>query len=301
MEDHRLRSFCLVVEMKSFSRAARAKRVTQSAMSHLIKNLEEELGIQLLRREGREVTPTSPGRVFYEHAKNILEDYARMGHELSTSVRAIRGSLCLGASRTPASHLLPQVIYNFTKVHPDIQIDLVVSNTDSVIQSLREGRIDMGIVEGNINDNKILAEAMTEDEVVIIAPEDHILVQKKAVTVQDLTTQTFILPEPGSGTRELVDDFFRRVGVDSKKIKVRMTLDSPELIVQMVQAGIGVAFASKWSVFTAVKEGTVKLLRMPNKKIKRHFYLIGIERGSVSVSAKTFKEFIKQYRFFAPF
>ncbi len=80
-----------------------------------------------------------------------------------------------------------------------------------------------------------------------------------------------------------------------------MTIDSPELIVQMVQAGVGMAFASKWSVFTAVKEGTVKVLRVPNKKIKRHFYLIGVERDLSSVSARAFREFIKQYRFFAPF
>jgi DNA-binding transcriptional LysR family regulator len=301
MEDHRLKSFCLVVETKSFSRAARAKRVTQSAMSHLIKNLEEELGVQLLRREGREITPTPTGRVLYEHAKKILEDYVTMRHDLSTSLRAIRGLLCVGASRTPASHLLPQVLYNFTRDHPDIQVDLVVSNTDSIVQGLRDGRIDIGIVEGNISDNNIHAEAIAEDEVVIIAPEDHILVQKKAVAVQDLAAQTFILPEPGSGTRELIDDFFRHMGMDVKKIKVRMTLGSPELIVQMVQAGLGVAFASKWSVFTAVKEGTVKLLRVPDKKIKRHLYLIGMQRDPVSVSAKTFKEFIKQYRFFVPF
>jgi DNA-binding transcriptional LysR family regulator len=80
-----------------------------------------------------------------------------------------------------------------------------------------------------------------------------------------------------------------------------MTLDSPELIVQMVQAGLGVAFASKWSVFTAVKEGMVIPLKLPNKKMKRNFCLISIERELESASAKTFKEFIKQYRFFVPF
>ncbi len=301
MEDHRLKSFCLVVETKSFSRAARTKRVTQSAMSHLIKNLEDELGVKLLRREGREVIPTPTGMVLYEHAKKILEYYARMGHDLTTSLRTMRGSLCLGASRTPASHLLPQVLYNFTKDHPDIEIDLVVSNTDSIIQGLRDDRIDIGIVEGNISDNKINAEAIAEDEVVIIAPEDHVLAKKKSVTVQDLAVQTFILPESGSGTRELVDDFFLNMGMDKKMIKVRMTLDSPELIVQMVQAGLGLAFASKWSVFTAVKEGMVKPLRLPNKKMKRNFCLISIEREPGSLSAKTFKEFIKQYRFFIPF
>ncbi len=301
MDDHRLKSFCLVVETKSFSRAARARRVTQSAMSHLIKNLEEELGVQLLRREGREVTPTLTGRVLYEHAKNILEDYVKLRYDLSASLRAIRGLLCVGASRTPASHLLPQVLYNFTKAHPDIQIDLVVANTGSIVEGLRDGRIDIGIVEGNSSENEIRAEAIAEDEVIVIAPEDHVLAVKKAVTVHDLAEQVFILPEPGSSTRELIDDFFRHIGIESKKLRVRMTLGSPDLIVQMVQAGLGVAFVSKWSVFTAVKDGTVKVLRVPEKKMKRNVYLIDLERRPASVSARTFKEFISQYRFFVPF
>jgi DNA-binding transcriptional LysR family regulator len=213
----------------------------------------------------------------------------------------MRGSICVGASRTPASHLLPQVLYNFTKGYPDIEIDLVVSNTDGIVKGLHDDRIDIGIVEGDISDNKIVAEVIADDEVVMIAPEDHVLARKKVVTAQDLAVQTFILPESGSGTRELVDNFFHNMGMDEKMIKVRMTLDSPELIVQMVQAGLGVAFASKWSVFTAVKEGMVIPLKLSNKKMKRHFCLISIERAPESISANKFKEFIKQYKFFVPF
>jgi DNA-binding transcriptional LysR family regulator len=302
MDDHRLKSFCLIVETKSFSHAARAKRVTQSAMSHLIKNLEEELGVQLLRRQGREITPTATGKILYDHAKKILEDYVRLRDDLSTSQRAIRGLLCVGASRIPSGHLLPQVLYNFTKAHPDIQIDLVVSNTGSIVQSLRDGRIDVGIVEGDLSEkNEIHAEVIAEDEVVIISPEDHILAKKKAVTARELAEQTFILPEPGSGTRELIDDFFRRMGMETKKIKVRMTLDSPELIVEMARAGLGLAFVSKWSVFAAVRDGTVKMLRVPGQKMKRNLNLINIERRPAPVSVKTFKEFVNQYRFFVPF
>ena len=300
MEDHRLKSYCLVVETKSFSRAAQAKHMTQSAMSRLVKSLEEELGVKLLHRKGKAVVPTAEGRLFYEHARKILEGYARMEQDISTATNTAKGALRLGASRTPAIHLLPQVLYDFSKAHPDIRIDLSVCKTSSVLRDLKDSRIDVGIVEGSIDNETISAEAIAEDEVVIIAPEDHPLAKKKNVTIHELSTQTFILPDPGSGTRELVDIFLREVGLDVGKIKVRMTLGSPELIVQMVQTGMGLAFASKWSVFTAVKQGMVKLLKVPGKKMKRHFYLVGLDHEPSAVT-KTFRTFLKEYKFFIPF
>jgi len=301
MEDHRLKSYCLVVETKSFSRAALAKHMTQSAMSRLVKSLEEELGVTLLHRKGKAVVPTAEGRLFYEHAQKILAEYSLMEQSIGLSSAASKSVLRLGASRTPAVHLLPQVIYDFSKAHPGIKLDLSACKTASVLRDLRDGKIDIGIVEGNVTDNAFPAEAIAEDEIVMIAPENHPLTKKKQIALRDLSAETFILPNRGSGTRELIDDFFRDAGLDPRLVKVRMTLASPELIVQMVQAGLGIAFASKWSLFTAVKEGTVKVVKIPGKKMKRHFYLISSDLGTLSAAAMTFREFIKKHSFFIPF
>ena len=99
----------------------------------------------------------------------------------------------------------------------------------------------------------------------------------------------------------MVNDVFREAGIAAGNIKVRMTLSSPEFIVQMVQAGLGVGFASKWSVFTAVKDGTVKLVNVTGKAMKRHFFLVSLEKGAVSGSINTFREFMKEYKLFVPF
>jgi DNA-binding transcriptional LysR family regulator len=301
MEDHRLKSYCLVVETKSFSRAAQAKHMTQSAMSRLIKGLEDELGVKLLLREGKTVTPTPEGRIFYDHAKKLLEGYVRLEQDISSAAGTARGSLRLGSSRTPAFHLLTQALYDFSTRHPELRIDLTVAKTEGILRALSEGRIDIGIVESRGLEDKFFAETLAEDEIVLIAPENHSLSVKKTITLQDLVTQPFILPGGGSGTRALVDDFFEVQGIDARRLNVRMTVGSPEFVVQMVRAGLGVAFASKWSVFSAVKEGTVKLLRLPGKKILRKFYIVTMDREPASAAARTFKEFIKQHRFFVPF
>ena len=177
----------------------------------------------------------------------------------------------------------------------------MIARTETVLRKLREGQIDMGIVESLGIDEKFFAEALAEDEIVLIGPENHPLAAKKTIVFQDFMTQSFILPGSGSGTRALVDDFFKAQGIDMRRLNVRMTVDGPEFVVQMVQAGLGIAFASKWSVFSAVKEGTVKLLPMTGKKILRKFYLVTKDREPSSAAAQIFKEFIKQHRFFIPF
>src|SRR4030066_1512877 len=104
MEDHRLKAFCLVIEMKSFSKAAEAKFMTQSAMSHLIKNLEDEMGVKLLNRSGKTVTPTPAGRLLYDHAKKILDDYKVMENGIYNLVKKVKGLLYIGATTTVATY-----------------------------------------------------------------------------------------------------------------------------------------------------------------------------------------------------
>jgi DNA-binding transcriptional LysR family regulator len=91
------------------------------------------------------------------------------------------------------------------------------------------------------------------------------------------------------------------MGIDPGCLKVSMTLGSPELVVQMVQSGLGISFVSKWSVFRSLKEGSVALLNIPGKRMKRKFFFTCLEGESQTYVAKTFREFIRGYRFFIPF
>ncbi|MDA8433267.1 MAG: LysR substrate-binding domain-containing protein [Nitrospiraceae bacterium] len=301
MDDHRLKAFCLVFELRSFSKAAAAKLMSQSAMSHLIKNLEEELGVRLLTRQGKTVTPTSVGRLFYQHARRILDQYDSLENALNAASGLVRGPLRLGASATVASYLLPQVLYGFSREYPDVRIELTVSNEESIVGDVIEGRIEFGIVGVGVNNPVVALQEIAEDEIVIISSEDNPLAKKRMVTAADLESERFIMPDVGSGTREFADELFREAGIDPEKIQISMTLGSPELITQMVRAGAGVSFVSKWSVFGAMKEGSVRLLDLRGRKIRRKFHLIATEREPSTAAARAFGDFIRNYRFFVPF
>jgi LysR family transcriptional regulator, transcriptional activator of the cysJI operon len=301
MEDSRLKAFCLIVEMKSFSKAAEAAFVTQSAMSHLIKNLEDELGGKLLNRSGKTITPTSAGKILYDHAKKILEGYKSLENDIYNVVKKIKGPLYLGASTTVAKYLLPQVLYDFSRNYPEAQLNLSVSGSEKVISELHQGKIDIGIVEGNIGDKRIIFREIARDEIVLIASDGNPLTRRKIVTPQYLMDQSFILPEAGSGTREIIDEFLSIMKIEPQDINVIMTLSDPELLVQMVQSGLGIAFVSKWSIFKTIKEGTIKILRMPGKRLYRKFYLIVPDKEPSTMVSRTFLEFVKGYSFFMPF
>jgi DNA-binding transcriptional LysR family regulator len=301
MEDHRLKAFCLVVEMRSFSKAAEAKLMTQSAVSHLIKNLEDELGVQLLIRRGKKVVLTPAGKIFYEHSRTILEQYKKMDNDINVLCQHVKGPLQIGSSATAATYLLPQVLYGFSKAYPEVQIHVSTSNTEGIIDDLQNGRIDLGIVEGKVTFMNVFAEEIAEDEIVIIASEDNPLTVKQPLLARDLTSQSFIMPEIGSGLREFIEDYLQASKIEMNDMKVLMTLANPELIIQMVQSALGISFVSKWSVFRAIQEGTIRILKLPGKNLYRKFYLVSLSKDSSTIVVRTFCKFVKEYRFFIPF
>jgi DNA-binding transcriptional LysR family regulator len=146
----------------------------------------------------------------------------------------------------------------------------------------------------------VYSKEIAEDEIVIISSDDHPLAKKQRLSVNDIVTQPFIMPETGSGLRECIDDFLSDMNVDLQNIRVVMTLGNPELIVQMVQSGIGISLVSKWSVFRAVKDESIRLLTVSNRKLRRKFYLTCLEEEPPTMAAKTFLEFVRGYQFFIP-
>jgi len=300
MEDHRLKAFCLVFEMRSFSKAAEAKLLTQSAMSHLIKNLERELGVKLFGRYGKVVVPTPAGRLFYEDAKKILSHYKDMENKISSLAGKVRGPLHIGASATAASYLLPQVFYGYCRQHPSVQIALTIDSTEKVLLRMKNGEIEIGVIEGSLRDFPESAETIAADEIVVIAPDNSPLAGKSNVSLQDLLSQPLIMPEAGSGTRSFIDDFFRSRKISPELLNIVMTMGDPGLIIQMVKAGLGISFVSKWAAFQAVKEGSVRLLRLQGPKLLRKFYIVSLKKESATCVSDSFFKFIKEFRFFIP-
>jgi DNA-binding transcriptional LysR family regulator len=296
IEDHRLRAFCLVVELQSFSKAAAAKYMTQSAMSHLIRSLEQDLGVKLLMRETRLVVPTPAGKILYSHAQEILRHYRAIDEDICSLTTKMQGELRIVSTRLIANNVLPEILFSFTKAYPDISMDVALEKSEQVIETLSAGRADVGFFEGIVRGLPPQAEKIIQDEIVLIASDSHPLARQKLITEELLAEQTFLFHDVGSGIRECSDALLRSLGMSPDKFRVAMTIADPLLLLKMVQAGVGIAFVSKASALPALQNGSIVPLRISKKKLMRNIYIM-TNSGS-SLAARTFKKFVRDFRFF---
>jgi LysR family transcriptional regulator, transcriptional activator of the cysJI operon len=301
MEDHKLQVFCAVIEHESFSRAAEAKFLTQSAISHLIKGLEKDMGTLLVYRHTRAVKPTPAGVVFYQHAKRILSGYKRLTEDIHELMHQVKGPLNIGADATAANYLLPQLIYQFKLAYEEVVIQVSIENPENMVRKLNNGEIDFAITLEKLPEKYCFEEILVEDEVVLIGPENHPLAERGQISPKELSQYPFVLVGSNSEKLGFADVFFQNIGIDSKFLNIVMTTESQNLAIEMVKYGIGLSLVSKWAVFRDIREGAVIILNASNNNISRKFKMIRLEKIPITAVARAFLNFAKNYSFFVPF
>jgi DNA-binding transcriptional LysR family regulator len=297
MEDHKLKVFCTVAETKSFSRTSEIIHLTQPAVSLQIQALEEIYETKLFDRSSSSVTLTPAGEVLYKYAKEILILYASAEKVIGKLTGLVKGSITIGACSNIGNYLLPSVITNFKKTHPNIKIHLLVSNTKRVVEMLNSGYIDLGLVEGEAVKQKMNVKKLISDELLLIVSPNHPWAKKKEVSISDLTKEPFIFREAGSGTRQMIERFLARHGITPQDMKISIVLGSTEAIKDAVENGLGVSIISRWAARKESKYGTLRMLNLKEEKMVRDFSLI-FNKNSVSTNAlDEFLTFLKSYPF----
>ena len=191
MELRYLEIFCKVVELKSFSKAAEALFLTQPTISNHIKALEDEVGIQLLDRLGRNVLPTKAGEVLYKYAREIVRLKSNAIQELNEFMGNVKGSLIIGGSTIPGEYILPEYIARFKKGYPNIAVTLRLGDTQDIINLLIDGNIEMGIVGSRTDDKRIDRREFLNDELILVASPKHLKNYKKQMDIKDLRKLPF--------------------------------------------------------------------------------------------------------------
>ncbi|MFZ3089021.1 MAG: selenium metabolism-associated LysR family transcriptional regulator [Nitrospirota bacterium] len=297
MEDHKLKIFCAVAETGSFSKASKIVNLTQPAVSLQIQALEELYETAIFDRSGKNITLTPAGKLLYKYAKDILSLYSSAEREINATIGLSKGSLSVGASSTIGNYLLPTVIIAFRKKYPKIDVNLVVSNTKGIVEFLNAGRIDIGLVEGEVSKQSLEIERLLDDELVLIMPPDHPWVKRKNISVSELLTQPVIMREEGSGTRQMIEKHLINNKISLSNLKISLVLGSTEAIKTAVEQGMGVSILSRWAVKKEVQFGTIKVNSFKDIQLMRNFSIIFPKRGSLSNTATEFLEFLKIFPF----
>ena len=283
---HHLRVFAAVAEHGGFSRAAASLRLSQPAVSKTVQELEREVGLSLFDRAGRTPRLTTAGETLVARARELF-GVERMAEEDLASLRGLeRGMLRVGASTTVATYFLPPLLAQFHAQHPGVKLRVISANTRRVARRLLEGRLDIALVEGPVSHDRISVAPWREDELVIIAPAAHPLLRMRRVIASDLSSEPFILREPGSGTRDVAESELARHGVHPRGA---MQLGSTEAIKQAVAAGLGLAVVSRAAAADQLALGYIAVVRLRDVVFRRALNELRLNGRAPSAATSAFR------------
>ena len=271
LENFRLKVFRAVAEHLNFHKAAEQLFLTQPAVTLQIQALENDLGVRLFDRAGGKISLTAQGSILLGYANKVAKLVAEAERELGDGDGKVSGELPLGVSTTIAQYVLPRLLGAFLEEHPHVQFSLHSGNTSQIVQFLLEGKVSLGLIEGPSRERGVRTEPFMEDELVLITPRSY---ESDQLSRSQLAQSSLLMREHGSGTRHVIEKALEKAGFKLKSFKNVMDLDSTEAIKSAVEAGLGVAFVSRWAISKELELGTLKLANVAGLRIARQFTLI---------------------------
>ncbi len=286
---HLLRIFVAVAEHRSFSRAAETLFISQPAVSKAVRELERQLDLPLLEREAggaRHVRLTESGQALLEHARGIFALERAAAEDIRARVGLKRGRLTIGASTTIAAYWLPSYVAEFMVDRPAIQLEIQAANTRAVSQALIDCRMDLALVEGAVEDPRILVTHWRDEPLRIVAHSGSALALEPRPTIADLNAQIWLMREAGSGTREVTERLMTACEITPER---RITFGSSEGIARAVAGGLGISMLPACVVQGLLAAGTLKEVRLSSGRLPpRRLYLLQLKERPLSPLARSF-------------
>jgi len=284
---HQLQVFEVTARHRSFTRAAEELFLAQPTVSMQIKQLTKAVGLPLFEQMGKKLYLTDAGRELLLTCQEIFERLGRFEMTIDDMQGLKKGTLKLAVVST-AKYFAPRLLGPFCQRFPDIEISLKVTNRERVLERLSANQDDLYIL-GNPPEEDVERYPFMEDVLVVLAPWDHPLVGVKNIPLQRLAEEPFLMREPGSGTRMLVQGFF-----DSHKVmpKVKMELGSSEAIKQAVVGGLGVSILSHHTLALERAIGQLVTLDVEGFPIQRFWHVVHPTGKRLSVVAKAFLDYL---------
>ncbi len=289
MNLHLLRIFHTVGEHASFSRAAEHLGISQPAVSKALRELEDQLDVVLIERGSRIVSLTEAGKVLFEYAGGIFAMERAALEALQAYSNLERGRLRIGASMTVAGYWLPGYVADFSQAHPGIALSLTSANTQAIAERLLACEIDIALVEGPVDDERIESRPWRDETLLIVAPPDSDLARAGTVSAADLSAVTWVVREHGSGTREVMNRWLDRLGIVPART---LEAGSTEAVIQTVAAGGGVSMVPRVSSADQIALGKVATLTLPGVQLTRQLYRLRLPRRPLSPAALAFEAMI---------
>ena len=294
MDTKQLAAFCAVVERRSFSQAADQLGVTQPAVSLQIRSLEQRLEQRLLDRSGRRVEPTEAGLRLYRGAQRLLALEQQMLAELGEEAEGeLKGRLEIGASTGPGGSVLPALLGEFQRLHPQAHVALTVSDTQTVVEQVGRRELELGVVGAGGRHRGVSFEPFYRDEVVLAVPAGHPRAGK-TLSLDELKEEPLVLMQEGAGIRQMIDDELRELGLRLRDLNVQLELGLQESARAAVLGGFGATFISRIAIEGDLAAGTLAVARVEGLQPARDVQLVRATGRAETRVAQAFVAFARE-------
>lgn len=284
-----LSAFLAVVRGGSVTAAAEELVVTQPSVSAAISALNRELGCTLFERVGRGLRLTAAGEAFVPYAADVVGLLDQGRQRAREAARICRQRLRIAAVTTAAESFVPPLLRAFVERHPDIEVTLDVGNQAEVLNRVLAHSSDMAFSGRTPEDERLVAEPLSENEIVCITAPDDARLADAAVMSRDLADRAWLLREPGSGTRALNEKFL----ADRRLTPTTLTLGSNGAIKQAVRAGLGVSLVSRVAAADELAAGLLGELRLIDGPATWPWFMLRSSVGEERHSVALFVDFVR--------
>lgn len=278
-----LETFAAVSRLNSFTKAADALHLTQPAVSIQIKQIADTVGLPLFEQTGRDIALTPAGEELLKMVRSLDDIWNRFESAVDELKGLKRGKLRV-ALVTTAKYFLPRMLGAFCQRYPDIDIELEIANRAKIVERLRNNQDDLYVMSYPPDDLDIVRLPFLDNEYVVIAPNTHWSVGKP-VSIQELASEAFLLREPGSGSRHVIDQHMQALGM---KLKVRLALASNEAIRDLVASGMGLSVLSRHALGNDFARYGLAILAVEGFPLKQAWNVVHLRSKILSIPAQAF-------------
>jgi LysR family transcriptional regulator, regulator for metE and metH len=284
LEVRHLRLVSAVADAGSLTRAGDRLHLTQSALSHQLRDIESRLGAALFLRVGKRLVLTPAGERLLAAARDVLERLQQTEHDIRQMGQDRAGVLRLTTECYTCYHWLPPILMHYRRQFPRVEVRIDVDATRHPIEMLLGGKIDLAIVSSHVRDRRLAVRPVFEDEQIVIASPSHPFAKKTHVRVSDMHGQTLFLYPPKAESRVLNQILLPAGAVPERVEEVQLT----EAIIELVRAGLGVAVLARWAVQPIVGSGRLVSRPLTARGLRRQW-------SAVMLKDHTRTDFIREF------
>jgi DNA-binding transcriptional LysR family regulator len=291
IESRQIRAFVAVARRGNFTQGAKDVFLTQSAVSHAIKSLEQELGCHLFQRVGRSAVLTHAGERLLAHCEDILHKMQDARLDLSQLPDLGRPVMRIGAPMTICQHILPGVLRRVQQEYPQCGLRVETGDNPQLLTQLLSGKIDVAVMVDPERRPDLVFEPLFGDELRFVLLPTHPWATADEITESHIAEATLILPNKSTRTHQLVTAYFRTARMAIQRC---IELGSVESIKELVKNGLGVGVVAEWPIRAELESGELVTRPLGARPLRRQWYAVFLRERGLNATEENLIRFFRE-------